>query len=156
MRTVERLKGLKAWIEKNLCDGRMMKAPAPDCNITVIRQQKPQCYLAWAPSRKDATGFYTDDSISVAPGIIVMPRPAYAEYMEEKRFDRYDNVHRPSLMGSHLSVDILFIVYEPGVRLPGFIDSAGENGEQLDMSLIKEGTEEGLFTLLDWMDDCKA
>ena len=23
------------------------------------------------------------------------------------------------------------------------------------MSLIKEGTEEGLFTLLDWMDDCK-
>ena len=155
MRTVERLKGLKAWIEKNLCDGRMMKAPPPDGSITDRRQQKPQCYLAWAPSRKDATGFYTDDSISVAPGIIVMPRPAYAEYMEEKRFDRYNNVHRPSLIGSHLSVDILFIVYEPGIQLPGFIDSAGENGEQLDMSLIKEGTEEGLFTLLDWMDDCK-
>ena len=155
MRTVERLKGLKAWIEKNLCDGRMMKAPPPDGSITDRRQQKPQCYLAWAPSRKDATGFYTDDSISVAPGIIVMPRPAYAEYMEEKRFDRYNNIHRPQELGQHFAVSILFSVYEPGVRLPGFIESAENTGKGIDMSLIMEGTEQGLFTLYDWLDDCK-
>ena len=57
-------------------------------------------------------------------------------------------------MGQHLAVSILFAVYEPGIRLPGFIDSAGENGKGLDMSLILEGTQEGLFTLFNWMDDC--
>ena len=49
---------------------------------------------------------------------------------------------------------MLFSVYEPGIRLPGFKDSADEHGRGLDMSLIVEGTEQGLFTLTDWMDDC--
>ena len=74
--------------------------------------------------------------------------------MEEKRFDRYNNVHRPQEMGQHLAVSILFSVYEPGVRLPGFVDSVGEKGAGLDTSLILEGTEQGLFTLMNWMDDC--
>lgn len=155
MRTVERLQGLKAWAEKNLCKGRMMKAPAANMNIGEIVRQEPRCYLAFAPSRMDSTGILQEDPISVCPGIIIMPNPSYAKYMEEKRFDRYNNVHRPSLMGSHLSVSMLFSVYEPGVRLPGFIDSMDEHGKGLDMSLIMEGTEQGLFTLLDWMDDCK-
>ena len=149
MRTVERLQGLKAWAEKNLCKGRTMKAPAANMNIGEIVRQEPRCYLAFAPSRMDSTGILQEDPISVCPGIIIMPNPAYAKYMEEKRFDRYNNVHRPSLMGSHLSVSILFSVYEPGVRLPGFIDSMDEHGKGLDMSLIMEGTEQGLFTLLD-------
>ncbi|MBQ9741371.1 MAG: hypothetical protein IJV91_10615 [Kiritimatiellae bacterium] len=155
MRTVERLQGLKAWAEKNLCKGRTMKAPAANMNIGEIVRQEPRCYLAFAPSRMDSTGILQEDPISVCPGIIIMPNASYAKYMEEKRFDRYNNVHRPSLMGSHLSVSILFSVYEPGVRLPGFIDSMDEHGKGLDMSLIMEGTEQGLFTLLDWMDDCK-
>ena len=50
-------------------------------------------------------------------------------------------------------MDVLFSVYEPGIRLPGFIDSAN-SATGLDMSLIQEGTEEGLFTLVNWMDDC--
>jgi hypothetical protein len=74
--------------------------------------------------------------------------------MEEKRFDRYNNIHRPQEMGQHLSVSILFSVYEPGVRLPGFMDSVGETGAGLDLALIEEGTEQGLFTLMNWMDDC--
>jgi len=155
MRTVERLKGLKKWVETNLCEDRMMKAPGENGSIAEIVRQQPKCYLAWAPMRKDQTGYIIDDTLSVCPGIIIMPNPAYAKYMEEKRFDRYNNVHRPSLMGSHLAVSILFSVYEPGIRLPGFIDSVGEHGQGLDMELIMEGTQEGLFTLLDWMDDCK-
>ena len=155
MRTTERLRGLKAWVETNLCRGREMKAPALSGNILEIIRQEPRCYLGWAPARKDTTGFVIEEVSSVSPGIIIMPKRAYAKYMEEKRFDRYNNVHRPSLMGSHLDVDILFSVYEPGVRLPGFLESAGENGQGLDMSLIMEGTEQGLMTLLDWMDDCK-
>lgn len=155
MRTTERLRGLKKWVEENLCAGRVMKAPAPNGAINEIVRQEPRCYLGWAPARKDTTGFLIEDPSSVSPGIIVMPKQAYAKYMEEKRFDRYNNVHRPSLMGSHLSVDILFSVYEPGTRLPGFIDSAGDRGQGLDMSLIMEGTEQGLMTLVDWMDDCK-
>ena len=155
MRTVERLQGLKAWAEKNLCTGRIMKAPGANMNIGEIARKEPHCYLAFAPSRMDSTGMLQEDPFGVCPGIIIMPNASYAKYMEEKRFDRYNNVHRPSLMGSHLSVSILFSVYEPGVRLPGFIDSMDEHGKGLDMSLIMEGTEQGLFTLLDWMDDCK-
>lgn len=155
MRTTERLRGLKAWCEENLCEGRMMKAPGRNGNIAEIVRQKPQCYIGWAPMRKDETGFVVDDPVSVCPGIIVMPNQSYAKYMEEKRFDRYNNVHRPPLMGSHLGVSILFSVYEPGIRLPGFVDSAGEHGEGLDMTKLIEGTEQGLMTLLDWMDDCK-
>ena len=155
MRTVERLLGLKRWAVKNLCTGREMKAPAQNNNIGEIVRQEPRCYLGFAPARADSTGRLQEDPASVCPGIIIMPSPSYAKYMEEKRFDRYNNVHRPSMMGSHLSVSILFSVYEPGIRLPGFIDSVGESGQGLDMSLMIEGTEEGLFTLLDWMDDCK-
>lgn len=155
MRTTERLRGLKAWAEKNLCQGRVMKAPGPKFDMGEIVWQEPRCYLGWYPARMDSTGHLREDPASVSPGILIMPLPAYAKHMEEKRFDRYNNVHRPPDMGSHLNVDILFSVYEPGVRLPGFIDSIGENGEGVDLSLLMEGTQEGLFTLLDWMDDCK-
>ena len=59
--------------------------------------------------------------------------------------------------------DILCELYAPhrdevegiAISLPGFIDSAGDRGQGLDMSLIMEGTEQGLMTLVDWMDDCK-
>lgn len=155
MRTGERLTKLKAWAENNLCKGRMMKAPAPNMDISEIITQEPRCYLGWAPSRMDSTGTLREDPYSVVPGIIIMPSQAYAKYTEEKRFDRYNNIHRPQEMGSHLSVCILFSVYEPGIRLPGFIGSMSDKGRGLDMSLIMEGTEQGLLTLLDWMDDCK-
>lgn len=155
MRTIERLLGLKRWAIKNLCTGREMKAPAPNQNLGEIVRQEPRCYLGFAPARADSTGRLQEDPVSVCPGIIIMPNSSYAKYMEEKRFDRYNNVHRPSMMGSHLGVSILFSVYEPGIRLPGFIDSVGEHGQGLDMSLMLEGTEQGLFTLLEWMDDCK-
>lgn len=154
MRTSERLTGLKKWVEKNLCEGREMKAPGPQMDISKIVRQKPACFLAWAPGRLDQAGKVTEDLLSTCPGIVIMPDQAYAKYMEEKRFDRYSNIHRPPQMGQHLSVCMLFSVYEPGTRLPGFIDSAGEKGKGLNMSLIKEGTEQGLFTLTDWMDDC--
>ena len=154
MRTMERLHGLKAWCEKNLCEGREMKAPAPNMDISKIVRQKPECYLAWAPSRMDSTGQFYSEASSVCPGIIIMPNQSYGKYMEEKRFDRYNNVHRPPNLGQHLSVSILFSVYEPGIRLPGFIHSVGPDGQGLDMSLIKEGTEEGLAVLCNWTDDC--
>lgn len=155
MRTRERLAGLKKWIEKELCEGREMKAPAPDMNITEIKRQKPSCYLGWAPSRTDETGHITEVPYSTTPGILVMLNPAYAKYVEEKRFDRYNDVHRSPKMGQHMAVSILFSVYEPGVRMPGFVASAHETGEGMDMSLLMEGTEQGLFTLYDWLDDCK-
>ena len=56
---------------------------------------------------------------------------------------------RPPELGQTLAVSILFGVYEPGIRLAGYV----ENG---DIALLEEGTEQGLFTLLDWMDDCMA
>lgn len=155
MRTSERLTKLKEWATKELCEGRIMKAPAPNFEIDRIVTREPKCYLAWAPGRIDTTGKIVDGEAKfVCPCILIMPNQAYAKYMEEQRFDRYNNVHRPNEMGQHLSVSILFTVYEPGTRLPGFVESVGENGKGMDMSLIQEGTEQGLITLVNWMDDC--
>ena len=154
MRITERLIKLKNWVTHELCEGRVMKAPAPGMNIGEIVRQEPRCYLAWAPSRMDSSGHLREDPASVVPGIIIMPNQTYAKYVEEKRYDRYQNIQRAQELGQHISVTILFSVYEPGVRLPGFIDSVGESGSGLDMKLIEEGTEQGLLTLMNWMDDC--
>ncbi len=154
MRFTERLTGLKNWAHTELCEGRTMKAPAENMDIGIIHQQEPKVFLAWAPSRTDKAGNLKEIPLSTVPGILIMPNQTYAKYMEEKRFDRYNNVHRPQEMGQHLAVSILFSVYEPGIRLPGFVDSAGEQGVGLDPTLILEGTEQGLFTLMNWMDDC--
>lgn len=154
MRFSERLTGLKNWTYKELCKGRVMKAPAENMDIGTINRQEPPVYLAWAPARVDKAGNLKEIPLSTVPGILIMPNQTYAKYMEEKRFDRYNNVHRPQEMGQNLAVSILFSVYEPGVRLPGFVDSVGEKGAGLDTSLILEGTEQGLFTLMNWMDDC--
>lgn len=154
MRTTERMQGLKKWITKELCEGRLMKAPGKNMNIAEIVRREPKCYLAWAPTRMDSSGMLHQDPDNVVPSIIVMPNQSYAKYMEEQRFDRYNNIHRPQMMGRHLGVSILFSVYEPGTRLEGFVDSVGEGGKGLDMSRIVEGTEEGLMKLLSWMDEC--
>ena len=154
MRLTERLRGLKQWAISELCEGREMKAPADNFDIGVIKRQQPKCFLAWAPSRVDSAGNIQEEPLSTVPGIVIMPNQAYAKYMEEKRFDRYNNVHRPQAMGQQMAVSFLFSVYAPGIRLPGFVDGVGEKGKGLDTELILEGTEQGLMTLMDWMDDC--
>ena len=75
MRTSERLRKLKQWIEKELCDGREMKAPPPDMDITEIVRQKPQCFLAWQPTRPDQTGHLLVDPKNWLPGILIIPKP---------------------------------------------------------------------------------
>ena len=154
MRTTERLRGLKEWTYDSVCKGREYKVPAPQMDITKIIRKEPSCYIGWAPSRLADGQFLTEAGV-ICPGILIMHNQSYVKYTEEKRFDRYSNIHRPQEMGQHLSVSILFSIYEPGVRLPGFIESAGENGQGVDMSLILEGTEQGLMTLMNWMDDFK-
>ena len=139
MRTRKRLKGLQKWMQENLCAGREMKAPAPNFDITQIIRQEPECYIAWQPTRPDLSGRFQNDVQNVCPGILIMPAASKVKDMEEKRFDRYNGVSRPKDLGQTLSVSILFSVYEPGIRLPGFID------DPEDMSKIIEGTEEGLF-----------
>jgi len=154
MRTTERLDKLEAWLQKELCEGRRMKAPAPDLDVAKVIHKEPSVFIGYAPRRADATGFTEADPFSTAPSITVMPVPGLVKYVEEQRFDRFKNVHRTQNMGQQLNVQMLFAVYEDGVRLPGFAESA-EKGE-MDLSLIMEGTREGLYTLLNWMDDCKS
>lgn len=154
MRTSERLRMLKKWVYENLCEGRVMKTCPPDMDIRKITRQEPQCFIAWMPTRPDQTGRQDDSPINVCPSIIIMPNLSKAKFMEEKRFDRYNDVHRPKALGQSLNISMLFSVYEPGVRLPGFVDTAnGSDG--YDMSKLEEGTEQGVFTLFNWMDDCK-
>ncbi len=157
MNTYARLKGLRDLLYGRLCSGREMKAPGPQGDLTEIVTQEPGCYIGFAPGRMDRTGYQpAQDVTSAVPSIIIMPSRSYADYMEEKRFDRYNNVKRPQDLGQHLSVCILFQIYEPGVRLPGFAAGADETGRGLDMTKFMEGTEQGMMTLLDWMDEAKA
>lgn len=160
MRTHERLSKLKSWLERELCAGREYKSPVPvpgktgiyGPEITDFTMAAPRVFLAYQPSRPDEPGrFSSQDPYSVCPSITVMPCPSYARFVKEQRFDRYNNIHRPQEMGQALTVQLLFSIYEPGIRLPGFADGI-EDGDA-DMSLIKDGSEAGLFTLTDWMDD---
>lgn len=152
MRTRTRLTGLKQWIEAELCTGREMKTPGADYNLGDIRYAEPSCYLMWTPMRKDAHYDMPQKLESVCPCIIASFQESRAMHMEEKRFDRYNKVSRPKEFGQTLLVDLLFCVYEPGIRLPGFAESV--DAGKLDPSLILEGTQEGIFTLTDWMDEC--
>lgn len=151
MRTRQRLLALKDWTYERVCKGRRMKAPDPENDITKIHYQEPGVFLGWHPSRPDASGFSGVDPMNVCPGILIAPGAGNVKCVEDQRFDTYKNIHRPQELGQWLNVSVLFSVYEPGIRLPGF--DQGKNG--LDMSRISEGTEAGLFALTDWMDDFK-
>lgn len=155
MRTRKRLKALQDWTYNTICKGRLMKAPGRDEygneDISIITRQEPQVYLGWHPTRLDKTGAMMVNPMSICPGILICPGIGNAKYVEPQRFDRYAGINRAQELGQWLSVNVMFAVYEPGIRLPGFTKSAASGA--LDIKLIQEGTEEGLLTLTDWMDD---
>ncbi len=153
MRTEERLRKLKEWTYKTVCQGRSLKSPGMNADVTEINYQEPKAYLGYAPTRPDVSQFSDIDPLTAAPGIIIAPVVGDVHYLEEKRFDRYNKVHRPADMGQSLTVQNVFMVFENGVRLPGFIEAAKEG--PYPMELIRGGTENGLFTLTNWMDDYK-
>lgn len=159
MRMTTRLLRMKEWFQKELCTGRQYKTPSPDKAITNTDTAEPRVYLGWQPvwsAMKAETGApsyaLANDPFSVCPAITIMPGAMPLNALAEKRFDRYNHINRPKKMGSTFSVTILFSIYEPGIRLPGFSESLS-TGEGVDKSLMLDATEEGLLTLLDWMDD---
>lgn len=156
MRTRKRLLALRKFVQERVCNGRTMKTPARDADgredVAKIARQTPMAYLGFYPMRPDSSGILRVDPLNVCPGILISQIPDNAKYLEAQRFDRYADVHRIQELGQWLNVNLLFSIYEPGIRLPGFAQSA-EYG--LDMSKLVEGTEEGVLTLADWMDDLK-
>lgn len=166
MRDWERLWKTKAWFEKELCQGREFKSPVPKTgqkgqygpSITDFTMAEPRVFLCWQPARPDEPGKAdSNDPYSVCPAITIMPTQAPVRFVQEKRFDRFSNVHRSQDIGQGVNLQLLFCIYEPGVRLPGFAEhiEAAPGGWVPDMSLLKDGTEAGLMTLLNWMDDAK-
>jgi hypothetical protein len=153
MRLSEEIRGLKKWTYEQLCKGREMKTPAENMDASKICRQEPKVFFAFLPTRDDASGYLDTMPLNTVPGIVILPQTAYAKNMEEQRFDRYNNIHRPKNIGKTLNVRFLFMVFEDGVRLPGFVDKYIA-GEGMDLSLVMEGSEEGVMLLLDWMDDC--
>ena len=153
MRTMERLEKLQAWTYERVCRGRQMKTPGPGMDVRKVVRTEPKVYLAFAPTRPDSSPYAELDPLNVCPGILIAPTYGWLKHPEEQRFDRYNNVHRPIELGQSLSLQTLFFVYEDGVRLPGFVESA-KNGPY-NMDLMQEGTHEGLSTLINWMDDFK-
>lgn len=162
MRDWERLRKIKAWFTEELCRGREFKIPVPMTgqrgiygpDIRDFTMGEPRVFIAWQPLRPDEPGrLEPNDPFSVCPAITVMPGGGHVKYVEEKRFDRYQGVKRDQNLGQEMNLQVLFTIYEPGVRLPGFAD--GMDAGNPDMGLIQDGTEEGLMTLLNWMDDAK-
>lgn len=146
MTTSQRLKSLKSWVYKECCMGKRMKAPGEDNRLTDILRAEPKAYVGWAPARADLTGEMDPDAPSVCPSILIGLAPSKSRDMEEKRFDRYNSIHRPKEMGATLNVSMLLCVYEPGDRLPGF-------RENPTPELLVEATEQGFFALMDWIDE---
>lgn len=143
---------MKAWLYEELCKGRQMKAPVNRNDVTDLTTTEPSVFLAWMPTHPNNPGARpSNDPLSVVPAITIMPMPSRVSYVEEKRFDRYNNIRRPKNMGQSVMVDVMMSVYDPGIRMPGFVESV-QTGKG-DMTLLKDATEEGFFTLLDWMDD---
>lgn len=145
MLTRQRLEALKEWLYDKTCVGREMKAPGKGIND--IKYVTPQVYVGYYPARPTRNmqaPSNTMDNAS-APAILIMLTPSQAKNMEEERFDRYNNIHRPKEFGGKLNVMLLFSVYEPGTRLPGF-DGNDPKG------IVDESTT-GFYELTDWMDD---
>lgn len=155
MRTTERLDKFAAWTYEKLCKGRTMKSPASGMDFTKIEKVEPKVYVGYYPMRPEEGHWAEPNELYTAPSILIMPVNSYVKYQEEKRFDRYSGIHRPQELGQGLNCQVLFTVYEDGVRMPGFIDKA-EKGEEYDLSLVREGTRDGLYMLLNWIDDFKA
>ena len=153
MRTYDRLEALKSFLHKHLCAGREMKTPGADYTITSMTKQEPRCYIAYYPAMPDESGLITE-ALTLAPSILILSNVGKLKEVEEKRFDRYSGVHRPQELGQTLAVQLLFCVYEPGIRLPGFAESE-QSEKGLDMTLLREGTQQGVKTIFGWMDDCK-
>ena len=160
MRTWERLRKLREFLHTEICAGREFKCPVPQTgrnaqygpNITDFTMAEPRVFLAWQPAKANEPGRVdAGDPWSVAPSITIMPTASVVRYQGEHRFDRYQKIHRPQEMGQSFSVQMLFTIYEPGVRLPGFAD--GFEAGHPDMGLLMDGTEPGLETLVNWMDD---
>lgn len=158
MRTWERLRKTRDWVYEEICKGREYKVPKNNPQdgygplIYDFTRGEPQVFLAWQPMRPDNPGaILSQDPYNVAPSITIMPTQGYIRYMEEKRFDRYSNIQRPQDMGQTVGMQFLFMIYEPGIRMPGLEESL--KSDKPDMSLLKDGTEAGLQQLVDWMDD---
>ena len=159
MKTAFRLLKMKDWFQKELCAGRQYKTPSPSQDITDVSTAEPRVYLGWQPiwsamQAEANTPQYVlnNDPFSVCPAITIMPGTMPINNVPEKRFDAYRKIMRPRQMGSSLAVTILFSIYNPGIRLPGFAASL-KSGQGLDKSLMLDATEEGLLDLLNWMDD---
>lgn len=162
MRSFERLKRTKEFFERELCAGREFKVPVPATgqngqygpDIKNFTYGEPRVFICWQPMKPNEPGRYDpSDPFSVCPAITIMPGRGYVRYVQEHRFDRYQNIHRSQEMGQSVCMTLLFSVYEPGIRMPGFVDGLEAGGA--DMALLTDGTEAGVETLLNWMDDAK-
>ena len=128
-----------------------MKTPAAGMDVTRIERQEPKVYIGFYPTRPDQTGEIHPDPMNAAPSILIMPVGGDARLNELKYGDIRKGTARPPELGQTLRTQVLFSVYEDGVRMPGFIEQA--RGGDWDISLVREGSDEGLFLLLDWVDD---
>lgn len=149
MRTEQRLRALKKWLEAEVCAGRQLKAPGISRKLQDVSYREPPVYLMFDPLRNEQGAALE----STAPSLLIMPAPSHAMSETEQRFDRYSKISRPDEMAQTLRTTLLFTIYEPGIRLKGFYESAlRRNGA--DPKLLLESTEQGVFTLYNWIDDC--
>lgn len=154
MRTRNRLDVLQRWTYENLCRGRQMKAPVSTNDLTQIVYKEPKAYIGFYPMNA-GKDFNMPEDLATTPSILLLFNGGYGKNVPEQRFDRYNHIHRVQEYGQVLGITALFSIYEPGIRMPGFTESAEAEGHRggADPTLISDGTMEGIFTLTDWMDE---
>lgn len=146
LNTRQRIEALKQFVSDVSDSVGDLKAPGKSLDDIVYK--RPKMYTAYYPSRPQKQdqppGMALSPDDASAPSVLFMLTPSMAQSMEEERFDRYNNIHRPAEFGGKLGILMQFVIYDPGVRLPGF------GGRYPD--LIEDATEDGFYTLTDWMD----
>lgn len=134
----QRLRGLKKWLNENACQGREMKAQCKDDLVVVYREPYVKLLLF-----TDAEG--VPEAEQGAPCILILMKESGTRDMEQ-RFDRYNDLKRPKLMAGMLSIQLVFVTYDPGHRTE-------ESQENQKYDEIQANEEEAYLAVLDWAEE---
>lgn len=150
MKSAERLEAIKQFTYDKVCKGKSLKTPILNKGLTrndsdfKVKYTEPKVYVGLYPQKAE-----NGEESKIAPSILILPGTSYSGKFKEKRFERYNNLHRqPDLMGE-LSVQWVFCVYDPGIRKK-------EYDGDIKREDIGENTEAAIYTLTDWMDELQA
>jgi hypothetical protein len=134
----QRLTGIKKWLYENACKGRTMKAEG-ERDLEIIYREPLAKLLLFTDEAGLPAAEYG------APAILVLMKESGMRDTE-KRFDQYNHMKRPKVMGGMLSVQFVFVTYDPGHRTEK--SQAEQKNEE-----IEPNEEEAYIAALEWAEE---